>query len=63
MDSFRENIIDDDTPDGILNRCRYEAYRQDGVMLSKIDGAYWALKHLPTDLHARIFSVLKAYDN
>ena len=63
MDSFRENIINDDTPDGILNRCRYEAYRQDGVMLSKIDGAYWALKHLPTDLHARIFSALKAYDN
>ena len=63
MDSFRENIIDDDTPNGILNRCRYEAYRQDGVMLSKIDGAYWALKHLPTDLHARIFSALKAYDN
>jgi len=32
-------------------------------MLSKIDGAYWALKHLPTDLHTRIFSALKAYDN
>ena len=63
MDSFRENIIDDDTPNGILNRCRYEAYRQDGVMLSKIDGAQWALKHLPADLHARIFSALKAYYN
>ena len=63
MDSFRQNVIDDNTPDGILNCCRYEAYRQDGVMLSKIDGAYWALKHLPTDLHARIFSALKAYDN
>ena len=63
MDSFRQNVIDDDTPSGILNRCRYEAYRQNGVLLSKIDGAHWALKRLPTDLHARIFSALKAYDN
>ena len=63
MDSFRQNVIDDDTPNGILNRCRYEAYRQEGVLLSKIDGAHWALKHLPADLHARIRSALKTYDN
>ena len=63
MDSFRQNVIDDDTTDGILNHCRYEAYLHNGVMLSKIDGALWALKHLPTDLHARILSALKTYDN
>ena len=62
MDSFRENVHDDDTPNGILNRCRYEAYRLEGVLLSKIDGAQWALKHLPTDLHARILSAIKAYE-
>jgi len=62
MDSFRENVADDDTPNGILNRCRYEAYRQEGVLLSKIDGAQWALKHLPADLHARIRSAIKAYE-
>ena len=62
MDSFRQNVVDDDTPNGILNRCRYEAYRQEGVMLSKIDGVQWALKHLPTDLHARILSAIKAYE-
>ena len=62
MDSFRQNVVDDDTPNGILNRCRYEAYRQEGVMLSKIDGALWALKHLPPDLHARIRSAIKAYE-
>ena len=62
MDSFRQNVADDDSPNGILNRCRYEAYRQDGVMLSKIDGAQWALKHLPIDLHARILSAIKAYE-
>ena len=63
MDSFRENVIDDDTPDGILNRCRYEAYRQYGVMLSKIDGAHWALKHLSSAMHDDIRSALKMYDN
>ena len=63
MDSFRQNVIDDDTPDGILNRCRYEAYRQDGVLLSKIDGAHWALKHLPSAMHDDIRTVLKPYDN
>ena len=62
MDSFRQNVIDDNTPDGILNRCRYEAYRQEGVLLSKIDGAQWALKHLPPDLHARIRSAIKVYE-
>ncbi len=62
MDSFRQNVADDDTPNGILNRCRYEAYRQEGVLLSKIDGAQWALKHLPPDLHARIRSAIKAYE-
>ena len=62
MDSFRQNVVDDDTPNGILNRCRYEAYRQDGVLLSKIDGAIWALKHLPTELHTRILSAMKNYE-
>lgn len=62
MDSFRQNVVDDNTPNGILNRCRYEAYRQDGIMLSKIDGALWALKHLPTDLHTRILSAMKNYE-
>ena len=63
MDSFRQNVIDDDTPDGILNCCRYEAYRQDGVLLSKIDGAHWAFKHLPSAMHDDIRTVLKPYDN
>ena len=62
MDSFHQNVVDDDTPNGILNRCRYEAYRQEGVLLSKIDGAQWALKHLPPDLHTRIRSAIKAYE-
>ncbi len=62
MDSFRQNIVDDDTPNGILNHCRYEAYRQEGIMLSKIDGALWALKHLPTELHTRILSAMKNYE-
>ena len=62
MDSFHQNVVDDDTPNGILNRCRYEAYRQEGVLLSKNDGAQWALKHLPTDLHARIRSAVKNYE-
>ena len=63
MDSFRQNVIDDDTPNGILNHCRYEAYRQDGIMLSKIEGALWALKHLPSAMHDNIRDVLKTYDN
>ena len=61
MDSFRQNVVDDDTPNGILNHCRYEAYRQEGVMLSKIDGAQWALKHLPPAMHDAIHNALKAY--
>ena len=63
MDSFRENVIDNDnTPNSILNFCRYEAYRQNGVMLSKINGGLWALKHLPPAMHDKILSSLQAYD-
>ena len=62
MDSFRENVVGDDTPNGILNRCRYEAFKQEGVMLSKIDGARWALKYLPPAMHDSIRNALMAYN-
>lgn len=61
MDSFRNNLEDGDEPAAVLNRCRFEAYRRDGVLLSKEAGGKWGLLHLPEEEHESIRAALQRY--
>jgi len=61
LDSFRRNVEDDNDASSILNHCRYEAYRQHGVLLSKVEGGEWGLAHLPLEQHKAIRSALGRY--
>ena len=44
-----------------LNLARVLAYKEEGLVLSKKEGAEWALAHLPTEYHPLIQSALRAY--
>lgn len=62
LDSFRNNVEDgSDDASAILNRCRYEAYRQEGLLFSKVEGGEWGLAHFPAEAHAEIRAALRQY--
>ena len=44
-----------------LNLCRVLAYKRDGLILSKKEGAEWGLSHLPEKYHALISQALCEY--
>lgn len=44
-----------------LNLCRVLAYRQDGLVLSKLGGGEWGITHLPKTYHPLIQIALDAY--
>jgi len=46
---------------GVLNACRVCAFFQNGLVLSKVKGAEWALEKMPSQFHATITSALKTY--
>ena len=46
----------------VLNACRALAYLQQHLLLSKAEGALWALKNLPHEDHAVIYQVLSVYE-
>lgn len=45
----------------VLNLCRVEAYKREGLVLSKAQGAQWALALLPADFHPTINAALANY--
>ena len=45
----------------VLNLCRVEAYKREGLTLSKVQGAKWALAHLPESLHPLVSQALENY--
>ena len=45
----------------ILNLTRVLAYKEDGLVLSKKEGAEWALKILPSEYRPLIRSALREY--
>lgn len=45
----------------ILNLCRVLAFLEDGLYLSKKEGAEWAIKHLPDEDSAMVRSALECY--
>ena len=45
----------------ILNLCRVLAFLEDGRILSKKEGAEWAIEHLPDDDSSVVCSALKCY--
>lgn len=47
----------------ILNRCRTAAYLAEGCILSKREGAEWALNHLEQEYHSLIEEALEAYQS
>lgn len=47
----------------VLNLCRVEAYNRDGLVLSKVQGAYWAMAHLPIVFHPLISAALANYQS
>ena len=48
FDSIRRNAAEGGgDASGILNLCRYAAFAGEGRVLSKRDGGFWGLKHLP----------------
>jgi len=61
LDSFQHNLEDGNDPAAVLNRCRFEAYRQKGILLSKLTGGEWVLTHLPEAEHAKIRAALLSY--
>jgi len=46
---------------GVLNACRICAYFKDALILSKSEGAEWALANTPPQFHSVISSALEAY--
>lgn len=61
MASFRSNLEDGNGVSAILNRCRFEAYRREGRMLSKLDGGWWALTHFSEEQRVSVRSALCEY--
>lgn len=47
----------------ILNLCRVLAYQQDKLIVSKVEGAAWALTHLPPLYHPLIQQAVNAYQS
>ncbi len=48
LDSIRRNAAEGGRDaSGILNLCRYGAFAREGQVLSKHEGGFWGLKHLP----------------
>ena len=45
----------------ILNLCRVLAFSEDGLYLSKKEGAEWAIEHLPDDDSSMVRSALECY--
>ncbi len=45
----------------ILNLCRFLAYLEDGIILSKVDGGLWALNNSPIDYHDLIRHAMASY--
>ncbi len=47
----------------ILNLCRVLAYQQDKLIVSKVEGAAWALTHLPPIFHPLIQQAVDTYQS
>lgn len=45
----------------VLNLCRVLAYYQAKLIVSKVEGAAWALEHVPAEYHALIQQALHTY--
>ena len=45
----------------VLNLCRVEAFKREGLVLSKVQGAEWALAHLPGELRPIVSIALANY--
>ena len=57
------NDANDESIYYVLNACRALAFVQEGVLLSKADGATWALKKLPSEFSQLIQGAKDAYIN
>ncbi len=55
-----ENIMKNPI-DTILNLCRVLAYRREGLILSKQEGAEWGLENVPEIYHPMILQALREY--
>jgi predicted nucleotidyltransferase len=61
-----EGIFEDVTRNpvySVLNLCRVMAYKHEGLIVSKIEGGEWALKHLDPNFTALITQALEAYQS
>lgn len=56
-----EEDIEDNPVYIILNLCRVIAYMKNGLVLSKLEGGEWGVKHLPKTYHPLIQMALDAY--
>jgi len=45
-----------------LNLCRVLAYRREGLVLSKSEGGWWGLNHLPEEWHDMVREALAEYE-
>ena len=67
-DAYLQSILEDagwsegDCMYHVLNRCRILAYRTDGQVLSKKEGALWALTHLEEELLPPVWEAFACYE-
>ncbi len=47
----------------VLNLCRVLAYQQEKLIVSKVEGAAWALTHVPPMYHPLIQQAVNTYQN
>jgi len=64
-DSVMEDLgwSENDAMYHVLNRCRTLALAKDGMVLSKKEGALWALEHADAQYHAVIRDALHCYES